>query len=142
MNKLLVLVGCLSLVACATSEPDFTQTEFAPLDHIELKANLPARPKAKAIGEYAAFDLDGMNQLNTYTKQAEANTEALQSLVYTHNKLIEQRNLLTTMISQQESRSNLYSKLYTETKNELNSERRYNAIERIFLQLMLFGAAL
>ncbi|MNV83406.1 hypothetical protein D3C71_1772090 [compost metagenome] len=93
--------------------------------------------------EYSGFDLNGMDQLNTYAKQAEANTQSLKTLVTAHNATIQQRNLLTTLVRQQEERGNTYSRLYTESQNQLESERRYNAIEKAIMQaLIVIGLAL
>lgn len=149
MKRLVLICSMLSLVACTTPrEPEILHTEFEDLKPVSLDPRLPERPLGVSVtatdgNEYVGFDLDGMNQLNTYAKQAEANTLALKTLVSAHNETIVQRNLLTTLVRQQEDRGNMYSRLYTESQNQLDSERRYNAIEKAILQaLIVIGLAL
>lgn len=147
--KKLVLIFALALAGCATPrEPEISHTEFQDLKPISLDAQLPVRPQGVLVTgadgtEYSGFDLNGMDSLNTYAKQAEANTQSLKTLVTAHNATIQQRNLLTTLVRQQEERGNTYSRLYTESQNQLESERRYNAIEKAIMQaLIVIGLAL
>lgn len=149
MRKLVLLVVLMSLAACTTPrEPEILHTEFQDLKPISLDAKLPDRPTGVLVTatdgkEYIGFDLNNSNALNTYGKQAEANTSALKTLVDAQNQTIQQRNLLTTLVRQQEDRGNMYSRLYTESQNQLESERRYNAIEKAFMQaLIVIGLAL
>lgn len=148
MRKLVLLGVLLSLAACATPrEPEILHTEFQDLKPISVDAKLPERPVGVLVSsdgnEYVGFGLSDMNELNTYAKQAEANTVALKNLVVAHNATIQQRNLLTTLVKQQEERGNMYSRLYTESQNQLESERRYNAIEKAIMQaLIVIGLAL
>lgn len=136
------------MAACATPrEPEILHTEFQDLKPISVDAKLPERPVGVLVSsdgnEYVGFGLSDMNELNTYAKQAEANTVALKNLVVAHNATIQQRNLLTTLVKQQEERGNMYSRLYTESQNQLESERRYNAIEKAIMQaLIVIGLAL
>jgi hypothetical protein len=149
MRKLVLLVVVMSLAACATPrEPEILHTEFQDLKPISLDAKLPDRPTGVLVTatdgkEYVGFDLNNANALNTYGKQAEANTAALKTLVEAQNQTVQQRNLLTTLVRQQEDRGNMYSRLYTESQNQLESERRYNAIEKALMQaLIVIGLAL
>jgi hypothetical protein len=149
MKRLVLICVLASLAACATPrEPEILHTEFEDLKPVSLDPQLPERPLGVSVTatdgtEFVGFDLNGMNQLNTYARQAEANTQALKTLVSAHNETIIQRNLLTTLVRQQEDRGNMYSRLYTESQNQLDSERRYNAIEKAILQaLIVIGLAL
>lgn len=149
MKKLVLMVVLLTLAACATPrEPEISHTEFQDLKPIQIDPQLPERPKGVLVtgtdGEqYAGFNLVGMDELNTYAKQAEQNTLALKTLATAHNETIQQRNLLTTLVRQQEERGNTYSRLYTESQNQLESERRYNSIEKAIMQaLIVIGLAL
>lgn len=149
MKRLVLICSLAMLAACATPrEPEILHTEFEDLKPVSLNPQLPERPLGVSVtatdgNEYVGFDFDGMNQLNTYARQAEANTLALKTLVSAHNETIVQRNLLTTLVRQQEDRGNMYSRLYTESQNQLEGERRYNAIEKAILQaLIVIGLAL
>lgn len=149
MRKLVLIFVSLALVACASPrEPEILHTEFQDLKPISIDPKLPERPQGVLVtgtdgNQYAGFNLVGMNELSTYAKQAESNTIALKTLVSAHNETIQQRNLLTQFAKQQETRGNTYSRLYTESQNQLESERRYNAIEKAILQaLILVGLAL
>lgn len=149
MRKLVLMFTLLALAACTTPrEPEIMHTEFQDLKPIAIDPKLPERPKGVLVtgtddNQYVGFNLVGMDELNTYAKQAEANTLALQKVVTANNETVQQRNLLTKLVQQQESRGNTYSRLYTESQNQLESERRYNAIEKAILQaLLLIGLAL
>lgn len=148
MKRLPLVLMCLVIVGCTTPrQPELLNTSFDDLKPVTLNPSLPAKPKAVEVyfdGQvYGGFDLRGMNDLNHYSKQSEANTEALRELVTAHNHVIEQRNLLTRIAKQQEDRGNTYSRLYTESQNQLESERTRSSIEKAILQLIiLVGIAL
>lgn len=149
MKKLVLILALAGVAGCATPrEPEISHTEFQELKPVSLDPQLPVRPKGVLVtgtdGEqYSGFDLVGMDELNTYAKQAEQNTLALKTLVVAHNQTVQQRNLLTQLVRQHEERGNTYSRLYTESQNQLESERRYNAIEKAIMQaLIVIGLAL
>lgn len=149
MNKLVLIFALACVTGCTVPrEPEISHTEFQDLKPISLDPTLPVRPQGVLVtgtdGEqYAGYNLVGMDELNTYAKQAEQNTLALKTLVVANNQTVAQRNLLTQLVRQHEERGNTYSRLYTESQNQLESERRYNAIEKAIMQaLIIIGLAL
>ena len=129
---------------CATTkQPDIEKTEIEKLPRFEAVASLPEKPSALKIvndgKSYMAFDLDGANALSAYAEKAQSNTDAFNALVSVHNKVVDQRNDIADFAIQQQKRGNAYSEMYTEEFNAREQDRKLHMIERILLQLLIFG---
>lgn len=126
--RMMLFLMMLFLTACATQQT----THYTKLESVSWSPSLKSLPKAKAVDvdgeQMAAFDLQGMNELQAFADDAKVNAVKAQQVVYLHNLTVQRYN--DTM------------EFYEREEERRKAEDRQNWFEKIFWQVFAIVALL
>jgi hypothetical protein len=151
MKKYILLLAVFSLLGCsgyAVKAP--TTNNTAKLKHVEpldiQVKELPKLPTAKHLlqdgEEYAAFDLQGMNDLLQFRTYAKTNTEVLKEVLLAYKASVDERNAMVDAAKAAEDRSNLIAEKWAETEGELQKKKDTVTFSLSVLSIFAFGLLL
>jgi hypothetical protein len=73
--------------------------------------------------QWAAFDVQGMNQLRLFNAAAQANTKTGVALLTTSQAQVTERNSLLALAQQEQARSNFLANQWADAKEDANKQQ-------------------
>ena len=102
---------------------------------------VPKGPKFEKLvvegKEYAATDLDGMNDLIAMRDIAKRNTEMLKEMATANQFFIQERNHLLGLATELEHRANIMAQQWADTEEQRRQAEDIRAVERALYQAVL-----